>query len=196
MWTAVASVSDAQPGLRIGSAVQHQDALAQAIEAIGADHDAAARQSHAHNLAALLQGMHTFGNQRCDPVRTVPGNLGDRWSSLIMHLLHGGMLRHTELRRLIGVVSAEHEISQRMLTLKLRVLERDGLVQRSVTADVPPRTEYRLSGLGFEAYVQFAALVRWAEHATAAIRLSRTRYDAQHPDAAQLLRESGGAESD
>ena len=104
-----------------------------------------------------------------------------------MHLLSGGMLRHTELRRLIRVVSAEHDISQRVLTLKLRVLERDGLVARSVTYDVPPRVEYRLTELGETAYGHFAALVRWAEQATPAIRAARLDHDRRHPDSAALI---------
>jgi DNA-binding HxlR family transcriptional regulator len=82
----------------------------------------------------------------------IQGCLGDRWSSLIMHLLSGGMLRHVELRRLICAVSAEHDISQRLFTLKLKVLERDGLVARTVTVDVPPRVEYALTDLGGAAY--------------------------------------------
>ena len=92
------------------------------------------------------------------------------------------------------VVSAEHDISQRMLTLKLRVMERDGLIERQVTSDVPPRTEYRLTTLGSQAYTHFTALVRWAEQASAAIRSARMAYDRQHPESAQLLSESVSSE--
>ena len=116
-------------------------------------------QQHEANLRDLLTRMAQFGTERGDPVRTVPAYLGDRWSSLVMHLLNGGMLRHADLRRLICIVSAEHEISQRMLTLKLRILERDGLIERQTTADVPPRVEYRLTPLGQGMYAHFAALV-------------------------------------
>lgn len=158
-----------------------------ALDAIGSERDPQERQRHVDNLLALVHGMQAFGNQRGDPVRTVPACLGDRWSSLVMHLLSGGMLRYTELRRLICVISAEHDISQRMLTLKLRLLERDGLLRRTVTADVPPRVEYRLTELGHAAYAHFAALVRWAEGATAAIRRARETYDQANPDAAGML---------
>ena len=80
------------------------------------------------------------------------------------------MLRHADLRRLIGIVSAEREISQRVLTLKLRMLERDGLIARQTTADVPPRVEYRLTPLGQGLYAHFAGFVRWAEQASEAER--------------------------
>ncbi|MEK8052832.1 helix-turn-helix domain-containing protein [Ideonella sp. DXS22W] len=151
---------------------------------IGCDRPAEAHARHLRNLADLLANMARYGNRRDDPVRTVPALLGDRWSSLVMHLLSGGMLRHAELRRLIGLVSAEQDISQRVLTLKLRTLERDGLVLRQTTADVPPRVTYQLTALGEQAYAHFSALVRWAEHTSAAVRAARDDYDRRHPGAA------------
>ena len=177
---------DATPGFDVAAR------LGEALGAIAAGRDG----THAANLKALLAGMATYGNLRGDPVRTLPAYLGDRWSSLVMHLLHGGMLRHAELRRLIQVVSAEHEISQRMLTLKLRVLERDGLIARTVTTDVPPHVEYRLTPLGQAGYAHFAALLRWAEQSSAAIRAARQAYDHGNPDAAELLRDASGCADD
>lgn len=167
-----------------------QPPLTQAIDAIDADRDSLDRGRHARNLDELLQKMARFGNRRDDPVRMVQGYLGDRWSSLVMHLLSGGMLRFAELRRLMRLVSAEHEISQRVLTLKLRVLERDGLIDRHVTSDVPPRVEYQLTALGLGAYEQFAALVRWTEQASSGIRAARRLYDERHPDSAAMLRQA------
>lgn len=164
--------------------------ITEALEAIAADRAAPERERHAVNLDGLLRNMARFGNRRGDPVRMIQGYLGDRWSSLVMHLLRGGMLRFTELRRLIAVVSAEHGISQRMLTLKLRVLERDGLVMRNVSADVPPRVEYRLTALGLGAYERFSELVRWSEMATPLIRAARGEYDRLHPDSAAMLRQA------
>lgn len=144
---------------------------------------------HRANVARLLADMARHGNGRDDPVRTVPAALGDRWSSLIMHLLSAGMLRHAEIKRLIARVSAEGEISQRVMTLKLRLMERDGLVARRVTDDVPPRVEYRLTAAGQEAYALFIALVRWAERQTPVIRASRAAHDARHPEVAAMLRQ-------
>ena len=162
------------------------------LAALGSDRHPAERDRHIANLGVLLGNMAAHGNRRDDPVRTTPAYLGDRWSSLVMHLLSAGMLRHTELKRLISLVSAEQDISQRVLTLKLRVLERDGMVLRQVTADVPPRVEYTLTPMGAEVYAHFIALVRWAEQATPAIRAAREDYDRRHPDAAAMLQQAGG----
>jgi DNA-binding HxlR family transcriptional regulator len=158
------------------------DKTEQALACIGADRPAAQRQRHLENIRDLMSNMARHGNRRDDPVRTTPAYLGDRWSSLIMHLLSGGMLRHAELKRLIALVSAEQEISQRVLTLKLRLLERDGMVLRQVTTDVPPRVEYQLTATGHEAYAHFLTLVRWAERVTPAIRAAREDFDRIHPE--------------
>jgi DNA-binding HxlR family transcriptional regulator len=171
--------------------MEHDARRSEVLNAIGRDRDEAQWERHAANLETLLSNMAQYGNQRTDPVRMHQAFLGDRWSSLVMHLLSGGMLRFTELRRLIGLVSAEHGISQRVLTLKLRVLERDGLLARHVTDDVPPRVEYRLTDLGVEAYALFTAQVRWSERATALIRTARRDYDARHPDGPTLADKAG-----
>lgn len=164
-------------------------------EIVAADRADCDRLRHVANVHELLAHMARFGNRRGDPVRMIQSYLGDRWSSLVMHLLSGGMLRFVELRRLIGLVSAEQEISQRMLTLKLRVLERDGLVTRHVTGDVPPRVEYELSALGVAAYDHFSALVRWSEQATSVIRAARRDYDQRHSDSAAMLKQAGHDET-
>lgn len=78
------------------------------------------------------------------------------------------------------------DISQRMMTLKLRLLERDGLVARRVTPDVPPRVEYELTPLGLGAYRGYLSVLHWSEQATPAIRAARAVYDAQHADGATL----------
>jgi len=139
-------------------------------------------QRHRRNLRWLAQGMATNGNERDAPIRVGYSFVGDRWSSLILHLLSGGSLRHTELRRLIEVVSAEHEISQRQLTLKLRVLEREGLVSRTVTQHPLPRVDYAMTEIGCEFYEHLAALTRWLERSTAPILQARQRYRALHGD--------------
>lgn len=180
------------PAVAVAWRMDHDASLAQALDAIGRDRDAAETAQHQDNLRRLLADMARYGNRRDDPVRTTPAYLGDRWSSLVMHLLSGGMLRHTELRRLMSLVSAEQDISQRVLTLKLRVLERDGMVDRRVTDDVPPRVEYHLTAMGQQVYAHFIAMVRWAEQATPAIRAARADYDRRHPESAAQLQASGG----
>src|SRR5689334_23150844 len=76
------------------------------------------------------------------PVRGVLDKLGDKWSMLVVLELSGGEKRFNEIRRLIP------DISQKMLTQTLRLLQRDGLIEREVFPTVPPSVSYRLSPLG------------------------------------------------
>src|ERR1700712_1738890 len=81
-------------------------------------------------------------HESCKPIAEILARIGDKWSVLIVMLLGNGPKRFNEMRRLIG------GISQRMLTLTLRGLERDGFVTRTVFATVPPRVDYDLTDLG------------------------------------------------
>ncbi|MEX2446785.1 MAG: helix-turn-helix domain-containing protein [Dehalococcoidia bacterium] len=105
-------------------------------------------------------------------VREVFDRVGDKWSVLVIHLLGGGTKRFSELRRSID------GISQRMLTVTLRGLERDGMVSRKVYAEVPPRVEYALTPLGETLLETVCSLVTWAESHTTDIDEARVRYDA------------------
>ena len=156
------------------------DLIARARAALSTDRDAASLQRHADNLGALVGAMLAHGRERHDPVRTLTACLGDRWTPLILNLLVGGSLRFGELRRLMCIISIEGDVSQRMLTVKLRLLERDGLVLRRQTAHVPPRVEYGMTPLGQGAYAQYLAVMHWAENATPVIRQAREAYDATH----------------
>lgn len=106
-------------------------------------------------------------------VRRVLDRVGDKWSVLILGTLSGGPLRFTEL--LHGISG----ISQRMLTLNLRQLERDGLVSRTVHAVVPPRVDYELTDLGRTLLPPVLALVQWAMENTDEIQGHREGFDAQ-----------------
>ncbi len=108
-------------------------------------------------------------------VRSVLDRVGDKWSVLILGMLSGGPQRFTEL--LHGIDG----ISQRMLTLNLRQLERDGLVSRTVHAVVPPRVDYALTGLGETLLPPVLALVEWALAHTRTIRENRDVFDARRP---------------
>lgn len=105
-------------------------------------------------------------------VRELLDRVGDKWSVNVIHLLGNGTLRFSDLRRSID------GISQRMLTVTLRGLERDGLVTRTVYAVVPPRVDYALTPLGETLLATICDLVRWAEAHTEDVDAARTRYDA------------------
>jgi DNA-binding HxlR family transcriptional regulator len=104
-------------------------------------------------------------------VRALLGRVGDKWSLMIIGSLHRGALRFSALQQEIG------GISQRMLTLNLRHLERDGLISRTVYAEVPPRVEYGLTEMGHSLLVPVLALVNWAEDHADQIEKHRDVYD-------------------
>lgn len=110
-------------------------------------------------------------HETCTPVREILARIGDKWSVLIIMLLGEGPRRFNELRRSVD------GISQRMLTLTLRGLERDGLVDRTVYPTIPPRVEYRLTGLGRSLREPVTALGEWAHANRERIGAARQRFD-------------------
>lgn len=111
------------------------------------------------------------------PVRDVLDRVGDKWSVLVLYLLADGTRRFTELRDAID------GISQRMLTVTLRGLERDGLVSRTVYPVVPPRVDYALTDLGRSLSDTIGDLVGWAERNRASIDQARIDYERTLSDA-------------
>ena len=113
-------------------------------------------------------------SETCTAMGDILNRIGDKWSVMIVgHLTHKTM-RFNELRHAIG------GISQRMLTLTLRNLERDGLVTRTVFPEIPPRVEYQLTDLGRTLTDPLDALWRWAAHNQFAVKLARDTYDSAH----------------
>jgi DNA-binding HxlR family transcriptional regulator len=110
----------------------------------------------------------------CLAVRAVLDRVGDKWSVLLVSLLGDGSMRFNELRRSI------EGISQRMLTLTLRGLERDGLVNRTVYPTIPPRVDYELTELGRTLLEPVLGLVAWAEKHRTAVQQARERLDKRH----------------
>ncbi|MGH3165457.1 MAG: winged helix-turn-helix transcriptional regulator [Trebonia sp.] len=107
-------------------------------------------------------------------IRELLGRVGDKWSMIIVvRLRERGMLRFGALAR------AVEGISQRMLTLNLRQLERDGLITRTMYAEIPPRVEYTLTELGTTLTDPVIALAKWALENYPAIEANRAQYDAQ-----------------
>ena len=96
----------------------------------------------------LIVRAATYGDSDKSPAREILGMLGDKWSPLILMILCCGTFRNAELNRLISRFPGSGAISQRMLTLKLRGLERIGLVSREVLPEVPPRVNYSLTAIG------------------------------------------------
>ena len=109
----------------------------------------------------------------CRAVAPVLNRVGDKWSMMIVMMLSQGPMRFSELKRAID------GISQRMLTLSLRGLERDGLVTRTVTPIIPPRVDYELTELGISLREPVKALGDWAIAHIACIRAAQERFDAR-----------------
>jgi DNA-binding HxlR family transcriptional regulator len=111
-------------------------------------------------------------------VRQILNRVGDKWSILVIAKLDQGTQRFTELRREI------EGISQRMLALTLRQLERDGLVARTVYPVVPPKVEYELTELGSTLLESVRGLVSWAQEHRGQVAAARVAYDARQIDPA------------
>ena len=109
----------------------------------------------------------------CKNVAPVLNRVGDKWSMMIVMMLSAGPRRFSELKRAID------GISQRMLTLSLRGLERDGLVTRTVTPTIPPRVDYELTELGVSLRAPVKALGDWAIAHIACIRAAQARFDSE-----------------
>lgn len=132
------------------------------------------------NLVALAAEMDAVGRERTSPIREVFALLGDRWTMLILLALGSGAWRHATLRKIIGALSIEGSISQKMLTSKLRALERDGFVHRRTSPDVPPKVEYRLSSRGDALLEHASTLLEWLKRERVGIEATRASFDAQN----------------
>ena len=106
-------------------------------------------------------------------IRGILDRIGDKWSLLVVTTLHGRLMRFGELQQQIP------GISQRMLTRTLRHLERDGLVDRTVFAEVPPRVEYELTPTGETLVEPAVTLAEWAIENNPDIERNQRDYDAR-----------------
>lgn len=107
----------------------------------------------------------------CRATREILERIGDKWTLYVVGTLREGPRRFNELRRAVDGVS------QRMLTLTLRGLERDGLVTRTVYPSIPPRVDYELTDLGRTLLDPVAVLIHWADSSRPAIEAARARFD-------------------
>lgn len=129
-----------------------------------------------------------FQTEGCRAVSRVLARVGDKWSVLIVMLLSRGPRRFNEMKRMVD------GISQRMLTLTLRGLERDGLVSRTVYPTIPPRVDYALTPLGHSLRGPVMALGEWVLANLNEIAEAQTAFDrrsAPDPDERPLQRAAG-----
>ena len=111
------------------------------------------------------------GGEDCRPLSEILGRIGDRWTILVVAAVGGGPRRFNRIRRaIVG-------ISQRMLTLTLRALERDGLVVRRRYPTNPPAVEYALTERGRSLLAPLVALANWGRAHRAGIERSRSAFD-------------------
>ncbi len=118
-----------------------------------------------------MKPRHTHLPADCRAISDVLARVGDKWSVLVVTRLGERPMRFNELRRSIG------GISQRMLTLTLRGLERDGLVTRTVFPTIPPRVDYALTPLGRDLLQPVSALGAWAIRNQPKIARAREQFD-------------------
>ncbi|MBG1232025.1 winged helix-turn-helix transcriptional regulator [Aestuariivirga litoralis] len=129
--------------------------------------------SHSHSDdTAPEDTTHEAGG--CKAVADVLARIGDKWTVYVVKLLAGGPMRFNEVRRAIPA------ISQRMLSLTLRGLERDGLVTRTVTPSIPPRVDYELTPMGLTLIEPLKAVGVWALANRAYVEESRAKFDHSH----------------
>ena len=122
------------------------------------------------NVPVMDAAFHIGG---CSGINEVLSRIGDKWSVQVVMMLRDGPRRFSELRR--GVTG----ITQRMLTLTLRGLERNGLVTRTMFPTIPPRVDYELTALGHSLRGPVEALGRWAMENQPAIREAQGVFDAR-----------------
>ena len=116
---------------------------------------------------------HSDDTDDCRVVADVLARIGDKWTVYVVRLLSDGSMRFNEIKRAIPA------ISQRMLTLTLRGLERDGLVTRTIYPTIPPRVDYELTDLGRTLITTLMAMGEWAVANRAKVEKARVAFDAK-----------------
>ncbi|GGG26479.1 transcriptional regulator [Rhodococcoides trifolii] len=129
------------------------------------------------HLASLLT---EFDRDRSAPVVGVVGHVGNYWRNWVLVISRAGPLRPSAMRRLLDTLDPTHPVSQKMLTHNLRLLERDGMLTRTVVADVRRHVEYALTPLGRELSDLIMALVDWGFRHSDDIRRARQAFDVHY----------------
>lgn len=123
-----------------------------------------------------------YGSDRKGPIVSMLAHVGNYWCGAILLILRLGILRASELRSAINAFQPNPPISQRMLTLNLRILERDGLIEREVYPSRRTRVEYRLTDLGMQLSDFMEEIAEWGTRNVATIRSAREKFDAQNDE--------------
>ncbi|MFC0554466.1 winged helix-turn-helix transcriptional regulator [Planotetraspora thailandica] len=123
------------------------------------------------NVRAVPGPCAHWNDQDADFIREILDLVGDKWSVLIIGTLESGPVRYSDL------ADAIPSISQRMLTLTLKQLRRNGIVTRTTYPEVPPRVEYALTELGASLLSTVLALAAWSADHHAEIRRHQTAFD-------------------
>jgi DNA-binding HxlR family transcriptional regulator len=124
-----------------------------------------------HTRVPVLPAQPHPDSGDCRGVASILARVGDKWSVFVIMMLGDGPKRFNEIKRMVD------GISQRMLTLTLRGLERDGLVTRTVFPTIPPRVEYELTELGRGLWQPVKALGEWAIEHQVQIENARAKFD-------------------
>ena len=127
-----------------------------------------------------MSAGHTDDTENCRVVADVVARIGDKWTVYVVRLLSDGTMRFNEIKRAIPA------ISQRMLTLTLKGLERDGLVNRTMYPTIPPRVDYELTELGRKLMVPLRSLYDWAVKHRPAMLAARKKFVEKERTAATL----------
>ena len=129
------------------------------------------KPSHRSLTTKCEASFDSLPQEVCHSVGDVLARVGDKWSILVIHMLSGGRVRFSELKRKLG------SISQKVLTSTLRGLERDGYLTRIITPTRPPRVDYELTPLGRDVLTPVTALARWAFERRHEVEASRRAFD-------------------
>src|SRR6266436_2783672 len=113
----------------------------------------------------------SHGYEECRASADILARIGDKWTVMVVGVLSQGSMRYSQIFKLM------HGVSQRMLTLTLKSLERDGLVTRTVYPTIPPRVDYALTKLGHSLLEPVSSLGLWARQNRSAIHDARRRFD-------------------
>jgi DNA-binding HxlR family transcriptional regulator len=157
------------------------DALHSIDIVLARDPDPADGPGAVGQLRRMLEDMAHDGNRRDDPIREVFARLGDKWSPLLLLLLQMRDFRHATLWRLVGIVASDGQISQRILRLRLRTLEHDGLIVRRTIQSRPPGVIYSLTAAGHGLVEQIHSLMNWSRQHSDEIRRARSAIANEEP---------------